>query len=213
MIVGNLAAITQDNIKRMLAYSSIGHAGYLLLGIIAMSEMGMRGVLVYTVVYLAATLGIWATVLMLQQHEYAGEQIDDFQGLHTRSPFWAFAMVMFLLSLGGIPPTAGFIGKYYLFAAAIQSGFGWLAIIAVLMSAVSMFYYLRIVVAMYLREGKDADVATAGSLRFVGAVCLAITLIFGILPTPLIHQVEDSARWVAARAAGVPDAGQPEKQR
>jgi NADH-quinone oxidoreductase subunit N len=206
MIVGNLAAITQDNIKRMLAYSSIGHAGYLLLGIIAMSEMGMRGVLVYTVVYLAATLGIWATVLMLQQHEYAGELIDDFQGLHTRSPFWAFAMVMFLLSLGGIPPTAGFIGKYYLFAAAIQSGFGWLAIIAVLMSAVSMFYYLRIVVAMYLREGKDADVATAGSLRFVGAACLAITLIFGILPTPLIRQVEDSARWVAARAAAIPDA-------
>lgn len=207
MIVGNLAAITQDNIKRMIAYSSIGHAGYLLLGIIAMSEMGMRGVLVYTVVYLAATLGIWATVLMLQQHEYAGEQVEDFQGLHTRSPFWAFAMVMFLLSLGGIPPTAGFIGKYYLFAAAIQSGFGWLAIIAVLMSAVSMFYYLRIVVAMYLREGKEAEVSRDGSLRFVGAACLAITLFFGILPTPLIRQVETSARWVAARAVVVPNGG------
>ena len=207
MIVGNVAAITQDNIKRLLAYSSIAHAGYVLLGIISLSETGLRGVLVYTVVYLAATLGIWATVLMMRRHEYAGEKIDDFQGLHSRAPFWAFAMIMFLLSLGGIPPTAGFIGKYYLFAAAVQAGFGWLAIIAVLMSAVSMFYYLRIVVAMYLRDGKEADVAAPGALRFVAGACLAITLIFGILPTPLIRQVENSTRWVASRAAVVPDDG------
>jgi NADH-quinone oxidoreductase subunit N len=205
MIIGNVAAITQNNIKRLLAYSSIGHAGYVLLGIIAMSEIGLRGVLVYTVVYLAATLGIWATVLMMQRHEYAGEQIDDFQGLHRRAPFWAFAMVIFLLSLGGIPPTAGFIGKYFLFAAAIQSGFGWLAIVAVLMSAVSMFYYLRIVVAMYLRDGQAAEVAAPGPLRFVAGACLAITLIFGILPTPLIRQAESSSRWVAARAAVIPN--------
>ena len=207
MIIGNLAAITQDNIKRLLAYSSIGHAGYLLLGIIALSEIGVRGLLVYTVVYIAATLGIWATVLMLQRHEYAGERIDDFQGLHSRAPFLAFAMVVFLLSLGGIPPTAGFIGKYFLFAAAIQSGFGWLAIIAVLMSAVSMFYYLRIVVAMYLRDGKTAEVVAPGGLRFVAGFCLVVTLLFGILPTPLIRQVETSTRWVAARAAMVPNAG------
>ena len=211
MIVGNVAAITQDNIKRMLAYSSIGHAGYVLLGVIALNENGIRGVLVYSVVYLAATLGIWATVLMLQKHEYAGERIDDFQGLHSRAPFWAFAMVIFLLSLGGIPPTAGFIGKYYLFAAAVQSGFGWLAIIAVLMSAVSMFYYLRIVVAMYLRDGQTAELTSSGSLRFVGGVCLAITLLFGILPMPLIQQADLSSRWVATRAAiratVVPDAG------
>jgi NADH-quinone oxidoreductase subunit N len=207
MIIGNVAAITQDNVKRMLAYSSIGHAGYVLLGVIAMNEMGLRGVLVYSVVYLAATLGIWAAVLILQKHEYAGERIDDFQGLHSRAPFWAFAMVIFLLSLGGIPPTAGFIGKYYLFAAAVQSGFGWLAILAVLMSAVSMYYYLRIVVAMYLREGKPAEVTATGSLRFVAGACLAITLLFGILPTPLIRQVENSSRWVASRAAVVPDAG------
>ncbi|HUP49888.1 MAG TPA: NADH-quinone oxidoreductase subunit N, partial [Thermoanaerobaculia bacterium] len=207
MVIGNVAAITQDNIKRLLAYSSIGHAGYVLLGIIALSEIGLRGVLVYTVVYLAATLGIWATVLMMQRHEYAGERIDDFQGLHTRAPMWAFAMVIFLLSLGGIPPTAGFIGKYFLFAAAIQSGFGWLAIIAVLMSAVSMFYYLRIVVAMYLREGKEADVTAPGGLRFVAGACLAVTLLFGILPTPLIRQAEISTRGVAERAALVPNDG------
>ena len=95
---------------------------------------------------------------MLRRHEYAGERVDDFEGLSRRAPFWAFAMVVFLLSLGGIPPTAGFIGKYFLFAAAVQAGFGWLAVIAVLMSAVSMFYYLRLVVAMYLREGTRSGV-------------------------------------------------------
>jgi NADH-quinone oxidoreductase subunit N len=143
---------------------------------------------------------------MMRRHAYAGEQVDDFDGLHKRAPVWAFAMVIFLLSLGGIPPTAGFIGKYFLFAAAIQSGFGWLAIIAVLMSAVSMFYYLRIVVAMYLREGGDADVASSGSLKFVAAVCLIITLLFGVIPTPLIDQADISSRWVATRAALTPDA-------
>ncbi len=206
MIIGNLGAITQDNIKRMLAYSSIGHAGYVLLGIIALSTTGIRGVLIYTIVYVFATLGIWATVLMMRRHEYAGELVDDFEGLHKRAPFWAFAMLVFMLSLGGIPPTAGFIGKYYLFAAAIQAGFGWLAIIAVLMSAVSIFYYFRVVVAMYLRDGQDAEVAHSPSLKIVAAVALAVTLILGILPAPLISEVELSSGWLATRATG-PHAG------
>ena len=200
MIIGNVAAITQDNVKRMLAYSSIGHAGYVLLGIIAMNDMGIRGVLVYTVVYVFANLGIWATVLMMERHEYAGERVADFEGLHRRAPWVAFAMVVFLLSLGGIPPTAGFIGKYFLFAAAVQSGFGWLAIVAVLMSAVSMFYYLRLVVAMYLKEGSEAEVVSGGSLRAVALVCLVVTLLLGVLPSPLIEQARKSSGWVAARA-------------
>lgn len=203
MIVGNLAAITQDNIKRMLAYSSIGHAGYAMMGIIALNATGLRGILVYTLVYVFANLGIWATVLMMRRHEYAGEQVADFEGLHRRAPFWSFAMFVFLLSLGGIPPTAGFIGKYYLFAAAVQSGFGWLAIIAVLMSAVSMFYYLRIVVAMYLHEGREAEVAITTPLKLVAAVALAVTIVLGVVPMPLIDAVELSTQWVAARAAVV----------
>jgi NADH-quinone oxidoreductase subunit N len=207
LVVGNFAALVQRNVKRMLAYSSIGHAGYVLLGILSLNALGLRGVLLYTLVYVFANLGIWATVLMLRRHEYAGERVDDFEGLHRRAPFWAFAMVMFLLSLGGIPPTAGFIGKYFLFAAAIQAGFGWLAIIAVLMSAVSMFFYLRIVVAMYLKEGKEAEVAITPPLKFVAAICLAVTLIFGIAPSPLVEQVTRSSNWVAARAAILPHAG------
>jgi NADH-quinone oxidoreductase subunit N len=116
-------------------------------------------------------------------------------------------VVIFLLSLGGIPPTAGFIGKYFLFAAAIQAGFGWLAIIAVLMSAVSMFFYLRIVVAMYLREGHDAEVAITTPLKIVVGICLAITLLFGIAPSPLVNQATASSNWVATRAAIIPHAG------
>jgi NADH-quinone oxidoreductase subunit N len=205
MIVGNLAAITQDNVKRMLAYSSIGHAGYVLLGILAANEMGLYGILVYSVVYVFATMGIWATVLVLERGEYAGEQVDDFNGLHKRAPYWAFAMVVFLLSLGGIPPTAGFIGKYFLFYAAVEAGFGWLAIIAVLMSAVSVFFYFRLVMAMYLKEGREGTLVTTGGLRLVAAVALLITLLFGILPSPLIDSARDSGRWVATRPAAIVD--------
>lgn len=207
MVLGNFAAITQDNVKRMLAYSSIGSAGYVLLGILSMNAMGLRGVLIYTLVYIFANLGIWSTVLMLRRHEYAGEEIDDFQGLSQRAPFWAFAMVVFLLSLGGIPPTAGFIGKYFLFAAAIQAGYGWLAIIAVLMSAVSIFFYFRIVVAMYLREGRPAEVAITTPLKLVAGVSLAVTLLIGILPAPLVNQVTRSTNAIATRAAILPNAG------
>jgi len=201
MIVGNLGAITQDNIKRMLAYSSIGHAGYVLLGILAISEMGLRGVLVYTTVYVFATLGIWAIVLMLARHEYAGERIEDFEGLNKRAPVWAFAMLVFMLSLGGIPPTAGFIGKYFLFLSAVGAGFGWLAIIAVLMSAVSMFYYFRIVMAMYLKEGKEAEVVHGGGLKLVAAVSLIVTLVLGIVPARFIDEAGQSGAPVAKRIA------------
>jgi len=207
MIVGNLAAITQNNVKRMLAYSSIGHAGYALMGIIALNATGLNGVLIYTLVYVFANLGIWATVLMLRRHEYAGEQVDDFDGLHRRAPFWAFAMFVFLLSLGGIPPTAGFIGKYYLFAAAVQSGYGWLAIVAVLMSAVSMFYYLRLVVAMYLREGREAEVVITPSLRFVAWTALVVTLALGLYPPPLLRQAALSAAQLVRQSAVTQHAG------
>ena len=203
MIVGNLAAITQDNVKRMLAYSSIGHAGYVLLGVIAVSEMGLYGVLVYSVVYVFATLGIWATVLMLERGDYAGEKVDDFNGLHKRAPFWAFAMIVFLLSLGGIPPTAGFIGKYFLFAAAVGAGFGWLAVIAVLMSAVSMFFYFRLVMAMYLKEGKETQPATGWGLKFVAIAAIIVTLVLGVLPSRFIEQVKFSGGGVVKRIADV----------
>jgi NADH-quinone oxidoreductase subunit N len=109
-------------------------------------------------------------------------------------------MIVFLLSLGGIPPTAGFIGKYFLFYAAVQSGFGWLAVIAVLMSAVSMFFYFRIVMAMYLRDGGQAEVVASRSLQFVAAISLVITLVLGVVPRYFIEGVEDSGRGVASQS-------------
>jgi NADH-quinone oxidoreductase subunit N len=156
-------------------------------------------------VYVFATLGIWATVLMLERGEYAGEQVDDFNGLHKRAPFWAFAMLVFLLSLGGIPPTAGFIGKYFLFYAAVGAGFGWLAVVAVLMSAVSMFFYFRLVMAMYLKEGRESAVMAPGSgqLRLVAGIALIVTLFFGILPSQLIAEARRSGRGVAKRSAAL----------
>jgi NADH-quinone oxidoreductase subunit N len=204
MIVGNLAAITQTNVKRMLAYSSIGHAGYALMGIVAMSPLGLQGILVYSLVYIFANIGIWATILMLRRHAYAGESVEDFEGLHRRAPFWSFAMVVFLLSLGGIPPTAGFIGKYYLFAAAIASGYGWLAIIAVLTSALSIFYYFRLVVAMYLRDGEGAEIASSRTLQLAAAVCLVFTILLGLVPEPLLQQVRFSAHGLSTH---LPPAG------
>ncbi|MEA2570092.1 MAG: NADH-quinone oxidoreductase subunit [Acidobacteriota bacterium] len=207
MIVGNFAAITQTSVKRMLAYSSIGHAGYVLLGVVALSPMGIRGILVYSIVYVFANLGIWATVLMLRRHGYATEEVDDFNGLAKRSPFWAFAMIVFLLSLGGIPPTAGFIGKYYLFYAAMQAGFGKLAVIAVLMSAVSMFYYLRLVMAMYLKEGTEADVVITRPLQFVAAVCLLVTFFYGVYPSPLAKVTTDSSAWISSHSTPVANGG------
>ena len=178
--------------KRMLAYSSIAHAGYALLGILAMSELGLQGILIYMLVYSFANIGTWAMVMLLRRGEYAGEKVDDFDGLHKSAPLYAFAMVVFLLSLGGIPPTAGFIGKYFLFASLVSAGSPWLAVIAVLMSAVSMFYYIRIVVAMYLKEGKAAEVVSSWQVRFIVMVCLVATLVLGILPERMIRSAARS---------------------
>src|ERR1051326_8585783 len=130
-----------------------------------------------------------------------GEKEDE----HRERPEWRAPRESFEVvdALGGIPPTAGFLGKYFLFAAAVEAGFGWLAIIAVLMSAVSMFYYLRLVVAMYLREGREADVAITPPLKLAAAVALAVTLIFGFVPAPLVKQVMMSSQWVAVRGGAL----------
>src|SRR6185295_19105893 len=121
MIWGNLAALTQDNVKRMLAYSSIAHAGYVLIGVLAVSEVGLWSVLFYLLAYSFITLGAFGTVILLERREYAGETCADYAGLSQRSPFLAAMMLLFMLALTGIPPTGGFVGKFYLFAAAVQA--------------------------------------------------------------------------------------------
>jgi NADH-quinone oxidoreductase subunit N len=195
MTLGNFTALLQDNMKRMLAYSSIAHAGYVLLGLIAMSrqdlgarEWGMTAMVLYLMVYTFINIGAFALVVMLRRENLAGDRVVDFSGLQQRSPMAAFSMLIFMLSLAGIPATAGFIGKYYLFSAAMKAHYGWLAVVMVLNSVVSAFYYLRVVVMMYLKAPVDSvRYAASPGLVMATGLCLAFNLVIGLFPQPLVE--------------------------
>src|SRR3989441_11502206 len=187
MTVGNIAAITQSNIKRMLAYSSISHAGYILLGLIAGNQTGMVAVAIYLLIYTFTNLGAWAVIVALRRRDVIGEHIDEMSGLFFRHPAASILMLIFLLSLAGIPPTAGFIAKYYLFAAAIPTGHNVLAVIAVLNAAISIYFYLRIVVAMFMRDATERTGLTyAPGLTMTLAIATVFTLLIGVYPDPFI---------------------------
>jgi len=159
MIVGNLVAISQSNIKRMLAYSSIAHAGYILMAFVPYGNKEVMSVSIaagvfYLLTYVLTNFGSWAVVISLEKAEGKGLEISDYAGLARKHPALAAAMAVFMLSFIGFPPTLGMVGKFYLFRAAIAGGFTGLALIGVLTSLVSAFYYLRVVVNMYMREGE-----------------------------------------------------------
>ena len=199
MTVGNIAAVSQSNIKRMLAYSSIAHAGYLLIGVVVGTERGVTAMLVYLLIYSFMQLGAFAVVVLLRRQDVIGDELKDFSGLHVRHPFVAFAMLLFMLSLGGIPPTAGFMGKFWLFGAAIDAGYYGLAVIAVLNSAVSLYYYVRIVVFMYLKkETIGSEPVSSPSLTVVLAVAVVATLALGIYPRLLFELADASAKTLGA---------------
>jgi NADH-quinone oxidoreductase subunit N len=194
MIWGNLAALTQTNVKRMLAYSSVAHAGYILLGIVAANEIGLWAVLFYMVAYTFITMGTFGLVILLERKEYAGETYADYAGLASRAPFLAVLMLIFLLALTGIPPTGGFFGKFYLIAAALKAGYTWLAVIAVVTSTISLYYYFGLVVNMYLKPSDKDSVEPLRAPALVGAiaVCAAITLLLGLLPNGLVVFARES---------------------
>lgn len=188
MTVGNLAAITQSNVKRLLAYSSISHAGYILLGLVAGNDTGIQGVLVYVLVYTFMNLGAFLVLVALRRKGLPGEDIDDFAGLVHKSPGYAFLMLIFLLSLAGIPPTAGFIGKYFIFLSLIQTGHYYLAVIATLYVAVAIYYYFRIVRSMFVGVlAERTPVATSFGLRLALAITGIMTLAIGIYPQPFLN--------------------------
>lgn len=198
MIVGNVAAIMQNNLKRMLAYSSIGHSGYILVGLITagvseVGSFGASGVIFYLMSYSFMTLGAFAIVSMMENSENAIVNVDDLAGLARRRPILALCFTIFLLSLAGIPPTVGFFGKFYLFNAAIGEGLLWLTIWGVLNSAISAYYYLRPIVVMYMRDG-EAEIA-GHSLNattvtvVVSAICI---IVLGLVSGPLFTAVEKS---------------------
>jgi len=194
MTVGNLAALTQTNMKRMLAYSSIAHAGYLLIGVVAGTSRGVTAMMIYLFVYSFMQLGAFAVIIVMRRTDVVGDELKDFSGLSFRHPFAAFAMLLFMLSLGGIPPTAGFMGKFWLFSAAIDSGYYWLAVIGVLNSAISLYYYLRLVVFMYLKkETSGSEPVASPALAFTLALAVVATLAFGVYPRMLFEVAERSA--------------------
>lgn len=182
MAVGNILAIAQTNIKRMLAYSSIAHAGYMLLGIIAGTEEGRQAMMTYMMIYAFMNMGAFAIVILLDK----GEEISDYEGLSKSRPLVAALMLVFMFSLTGIPPTAGFIGKFNIFMALIRAGYVWLAIVAVIFSAISAYYYLRVVRNMYMKEmTAEAVINPTPTLSLALAISVAMVFVIGIVPSVL----------------------------
>jgi NADH-quinone oxidoreductase subunit N len=189
MTLGNLTAIHQNNLKRLLAYSSIAHAGYLLMGIVALSDLGLRSVVFYLVVYLFMNLGAFGVVTMVAAAG-GGEEIDSYRGLGVRAPYVCVAMAIFLFSLIGLPPFAGFVGKVYLFAAVISKKIYWLAVVAALNTVISLYYYLRIVKAMFLDKPTEAvQIQVPLSSQALLLALLIPTLGLGIYWQPLARVV------------------------
>lgn len=190
MTLGNFIAISQVNIKRLLAYSSIAQAGYILMGLAVSNDTGIHGVLIYLAVYALTNLGAFAAIVAAS-NQLQSDDLVAYSGLSKKSPFLAAMLTVFLLSLAGIPPLAGFIGKFYVFASAIQAGFAGFAVVAVLNSAVAAFYYFKIVRVMYLVEPENNE-AIRPSFSSVLALCvlLAGTFLLGIFPSPLIDIVK-----------------------
>ncbi len=188
MIVGTVVGVAQTSVKRMLAYSSIAHAGYLLVGLIAATAVGKAAILFYLLAYAVTNLGAFSVMALLATKPNEHDEVRDFGGLWYARPALAALMTVFLLSLGGFPPTAGFIGKWYIFAAAMQEGHYWLAIIGVLTSVVSVFYYLRIIVMMYMSDARHEAQVLPLSPAAVAALAMSAAAVFylGIYPTSVI---------------------------
>ncbi len=200
LILGNLVAIVQTNVKRMLAYSSIAHAGYALIGLVVagwaganagLSSQGVSSMMLYLAIYSLMTLGAFSVLAILRRGGVEGEDLDDFTGLAKRHKGAAFLMLLFMVSLAGIPPTAGFIGKLYLFMGAVNAGLTWLAVVGLIFAAVSAFYYLRVVMVMYMREPSSDQVRTTRlALSPTAIVVLTFAavgvILVGVYPGPLV---------------------------
>ena len=192
MTVGNLVAIQQSSVKRMLAYSSIAHAGYMMMALPLMSQSGVYGIMMYLLMYLFMNLGAFYVVIYVQG-KTGGESFDDYNGLGWRMPFVAGVMTLFMVALTGLPPTAGFIGKFYIFAAVIEAGsqYYWLAFVGVINSVVSLYYYIRVVKHMYLTGDRSESIALPTSMLTTAIlIALAIpTFVFG-------WYFSDVAEWI-----------------
>jgi NADH-quinone oxidoreductase subunit N len=187
MVLGNVIAIAQTNIKRMLAYSLIAQMGYMLMGFLAADRNGFSSAMFYTVSYVLTSVASFGMILLLSRAGFEADLIDDFKGLNQRSPWWAFMMLIVMFSLAGVPPTIGFYAKFAVIEAAINQGFVWLAVAAVMASLVGAFYYLRVVKVMYFDDPVDAAPLDArGDARVLLSINGLALLVLGILPQPLM---------------------------
>jgi len=182
---GNLAALTQTNIKRLLAYSSIAHVGYILLGVVAGNETGLTGMVYYLIAYAAMTLGAFGVVVVMRQQGLIGDELNDLDGLYQRSPAAALLLLIFMLSLAGIPPTAGFMGQYFIFQALIETHHPVLAVFGALYIVPALYYYFRVVVHAWLKKPGDAPAPTMSSAQAVAlGTALFVSLAAGLYPEP-----------------------------
>ena len=194
MLLGAFGAIGQRNIKRLMAYSSIGHVGYALVGLAAGTQAGINGVVIYMAIYLAMGAGTWGCILAMRRQDTMVENIDDLAGLSTNNPAMALAIGIFMFSMAGIPPLAGFFGKFYVFLAAVDAGLYTLAVVGVLTSVVGAFYYLRIVKIMYFDEPAEKFDAPAGrEITYVVLITAAFTALFFLYTGPLLSGADAAA--------------------
>ena len=194
MTVGNVVAIAQTNIKRMLAYSSIAHAGYVLIGLAAANNDGVSSAMLYLLIYCVMNIGAFGVVILAKTADGESLMISDYAGLGLRKPLLAMFMTVMLLSLAGFPPTAGFVGKFYIFKSAVQAGHIWLVIIGAVNTAISAFYYLRVVVTMYMREPEEElEFSPYSSTLVIGLIIAAIgVLLIGVLPSLMLNPAQNS---------------------
>jgi len=194
MILGTVVGVAQSNLKRMLAYSSIAHGGYLLVGLVAANQVGKAAILFYLLGYSVTNLAAFGVIALLGAKDRDTDELRDYAGLWHSHPALAALMTVSLLSLGGLPPTVGFIGKWYIFSAAVGAGYYWLAIIGVLTSVVSVFFYLRVVVMMYMADRTGAPVPARVTMVGMAALTLSIAAIFylGVLPAPVMNFAAES---------------------
>jgi len=204
MTWGNIAAMVQSNLKRLMAYSSIAHAGYLLIGLVVGTQTGITSILLYMVAYLFTNLGAFAIIIFICRQGFRGDRLEDFRGLAQQYPLAALALLIFFLSLTGIPPTGGFVGKFYIFASAIESGFVWLAIIGLLNSAISLYYYFRVVMLMYMHD-PAIRVQSSGSFALnLGIVLMVAGVLFvGLYPDPIVEAARVSVAQLLKAAPAV----------
>ncbi len=194
MTVGNVIAIAQTNIKRMLAYSSIAHAGYVLIGLVAANDDGISSAMLYLLIYCVMNIGAFGAIILAKTEDGESLMISDYAGLGTRKPLLAMFMTVMLLSLAGFPPTAGFVGKFYIFKSAVGAGHIWLVIIGAINTAISAFYYLRVVVTMYMREPEEElEFSPYASTLVVGLILAVVgILLIGILPSLMLTPAQNS---------------------